>query len=91
MSSLQNSKLAGTFGTIQIVPQSNGHGVVLCVTGRNYTVDGFLSVTGAVVKIPLNDAIRLHGILASAIVAAEAAAANVRFSDQGSQAAVALG
>lgn len=61
--------VSGTFGTVQIA--AHDQAVVLQTVGRNYDTTGILRVDTAVVRLPVRDAIRLHALLADAIVEAE--------------------
>jgi hypothetical protein len=61
--------IAGTFGRVALGVSDRA--LVLQTIGRNYDTTGFLHVDAAQVRLPINDAIRLHKMLADAITAAE--------------------
>ena len=62
-------KIAGAFGAMQIGVRDRA--LIIHATGRNYDTAGFLRVEAALVRLPINDAIRLHAMLAEAIVFSE--------------------
>jgi len=69
MSGYTLNKIAGTFGAIQI--GAHDQTVIIEISARNYDTTGHLRSDHAHLRLPLNDAIRLHATLAGAIVAAE--------------------
>ena len=69
MSGSRYRKIAGTFGSIQIGAYDQA--VLVDMTSRNYDTIGHLHVDRAFLRLPLNDAYRLHALLSQAIVAAE--------------------
>jgi hypothetical protein len=69
MSGCSFCKLAGTFGAIQIA--ASDQAITLDITSRNYDTSGHLVTDHAYLRLPVNDAIRLHAALAHAVAAAE--------------------
>jgi len=69
MSGCAFSRLAGTFGAIQIA--ASDQAVVVDISSRNYDTMGRLVTDHAYLRLSVNDAIRLHAALADAITAAE--------------------
>jgi hypothetical protein len=66
--------MADTYGEVQIVATS---GRIICdVLSRNYDTTGRLHKDHALISLPLPAAMRLHRLLADAIVAAEGASPN---------------